>query len=382
MTDGPQPRSSADDGSPEAIAANPELTGGQLARLRAYGSRAELEVGETAFAAGDPTYDLIVIEQGAIEVVRAATANAPEASVVTFGPGAFVGELGILSGQNTYLTARVLERARVHRISPPQLRHLMAEDPELSDLLLRALLARRRRLTAGPAARVLQIIGSELDSEALALRTYAARRVLPHVWLDADSLEGAALMRAATLTTKDLPAVIAPDRTLMRATPGSFAQYLGLAYRPASEEPADLTVIGAGPAGLAAAVYGASEGLRTVLLDAVGPGGQAASSARIENYLGFPTGLSGAELSENAVAQAMKFGAQISAPCEIAALDTNSERLTAVLVDGTRVSSKAMIIVPAPATGRLRSKAGKSSRVPVSITRPPSWKHAGARGSR
>ena len=344
MTDGPQPRSSADDGSPEAIAANPELTGGQLARLRAYGSRAELEVGETAFAAGDPTYDLIVIEQGAIEVVRAATANAPEASVVTFGPGAFVGELGILSGQNTYLTARVLERARVHRISPPQLRHLMAEDPELSDLLLRALLARRRRLTAGPAARVLQIIGSELDSEALALRTYAARRVLPHVWLDADSLEGAALMRAATLTTKDLPAVIAPDRTLMRATPGSFAQYLGLAYRPASEEPADLTVIGAGPAGLAAAVYGASEGLRTVLLDAVGPGGQAASSARIENYLGFPTGLSGAELSENAVAQAMKFGAQISAPCEIAALDTNSERLTAVLVDGTRVSSKAMII--------------------------------------
>ena len=344
MTDGPRPRSSADDGSPEAIAANPELTGGQLARLRAYGSRAELEVGETAFAAGDPTYDLIVIEQGAIEVVRAATANAPEASVVTFGPGAFVGELGILSGQNTYLTARVLERARVHRISPPQLRHLMAEDPELSDLLLRALLARRRRLTAGPAARVLQIIGSELDSEALALRTYAARRVLPHVWLDADSLEGAALMRAATLTTKDLPAVIAPDRTLMRATPGSFARYLGLAYRPASEEPADLTVIGAGPAGLAAAVYGASEGLRTVLLDAVGPGGQAASSARIENYLGFPTGLSGAELSENAVAQAMKFGAQISAPCEIAALDTNSERLAAVLVDGTRVSSKAVMI--------------------------------------
>jgi thioredoxin reductase (NADPH) len=220
----------------------------------------------------------------------------------------------------------------------------MAEDPELSDLLLRAFLARRRSLSAGPAARVLQILGSELDSEALALRTYAGRRVLPHVWLDADSLEGGCLMRAASLGARDLPAVIAPDRTLLRATPGSLAEYLGLAYRQASDKPADLTVIGAGPAGLAAAVYGASEGLRTVLLDAVGPGGQAAASARIENYLGFPTGLSGAQLAENAVAQAMKFGVQISAPCEIAALDTESERLAAVLVDGTHVSSKAVIV--------------------------------------
>jgi thioredoxin reductase (NADPH) len=313
-------------------------------RLRAYGSPDELEIGEAAFAAGDPTYDLIVIEQGAIDVLRAATLNAPEASVITYGSGAFVGELGLLTGQTTYLTARVVERARVHRISPAQLRRLMAEDPELSDLLLGAFLARRRSLSAGPAARVLQILGSELDSEALALRTYAGRRVLPHVWLDADSLEGGCLMRAATLSARDLPAVIAPDRTLLRATPESLAQYLGLAYHQASDKPADLTVIGAGPAGLAAAVYGASEGLRTVLLHAVGPGGQAAASARIENYLGFPTGLSGAQLAENAVAQAMKFGVQISTPCEIAALDTDSERLAAVLVDGTRVSSKAVIV--------------------------------------
>jgi thioredoxin reductase (NADPH) len=167
---------------------------------------------------------------------------------------------------------------------------------------------------------------------------------LPHVWLDADSLDGRSLMRAAALTIADLPAAIAPDRTLVRATPGSLAQYLGLAYRRASEEPTDLVIVGAGPAGLAAAVYGASEGLRTIVLDAVGPGGQAASSARIENYLGFPTGLSGAQLSESAVAQAMKFGAQISAPCEVTALDTGSELLAAVLSDGTRVSSRAVIV--------------------------------------
>jgi thioredoxin reductase (NADPH) len=207
------------------------LSDGQLARLRAYGSPAELAVGEAAFAAGDPSYDLIVIDEGTIEVVRPATANASEVSVVRFGPGAFVGELGLLTGQTTYLTARVVERARVHRVSPPQLRRLMAEDPELSDLLLRAFLARRRRLSAGPAARVLQIIGSELDSEALALRTYAARRALPHIWLDADSVEGRSLMRAAGLTAGDLPATIAPDRTLARARPGTLARYLGLAYR-------------------------------------------------------------------------------------------------------------------------------------------------------
>ena len=342
--DGSMPQPPDDDGSPEALAAYPELSDGQLARLRAYGSPEALEVGETAFAAGDPTYDLIVIEQGAIEVVRPATLNAPEASLVSFGPGAFVGELSLLTGQIAYLTARVVERARVHRISPAQLRRLMAQDPELSDLLLRAFLARRHRLSAGPAARGLQIIGSELDSAALALRTYAGRRVLPHIWLDVDSLEGGSLMRAAALGAEDLPAVIAPDRTLLRATPGSLARYLGLAYRQASDTPADLTVIGAGPAGLAAAVYGASEGLRTILLDASGPGGQAASSARIENYVGFPTGLSGAELAENAVAQAMKFGAQIWTPSEVAALDTESERLAALLVDGTRVSSKAVII--------------------------------------
>ena len=344
IPDGPMARPPAGDGSPEALAAYPELSDGQLARLRAYGSPQELEVGEAAFTAGDPTYDLVVIEQGAIEVVRPATLNAPEASLVTFGPGAFVGELSLLTGQTAYLTARVVERARVHRISPPQLRRLMARDPELSDLLLRAFLARRHRLSAGPAARALQIIGSELDSAALALRTYAGRRVLPHIWLDVDSLEGGSLMRAAALSAEDLPAVIAPDRTLLRATPGSLARYLGLAYRQASDTPADLTVIGAGPAGLAAAVHGASEGLRTILLDAIDPGGQAASSARIENYVGFPTGLSGAELAENAVAQAMKFGAQIWTPSEVAALDTESELLAAVLVDGTRVSSRAVII--------------------------------------
>ena len=125
----------------EAPVVSPELTVDQLARLRAYGTPDVVDVGGAAFAAGDPTYDLVVIEDGVIEVVRPATANAPEASLITFGPGAFVGELGLLTGQTAYLTARVVERARLYRISRAQLRRLMAQDTELSDLLLRAFLA-------------------------------------------------------------------------------------------------------------------------------------------------------------------------------------------------------------------------------------------------
>jgi thioredoxin reductase (NADPH) len=135
-----------------------------------------------------------------------------------------------------------------------------------------------------------------------------------------------------------------PDRILRRATPGDLAETLGLSYRGAgSGSLVDLTVVGAGPAGLAAAVYGSSEGLSTVLLDSVGPGGQAAMSSRIENYLGFPSGISGAELAELAETQALKFGTQLSTPCEIVALDID-EHLHAVLADRAAITTRALII--------------------------------------
>jgi thioredoxin reductase (NADPH) len=151
-------------------------------------------------------------------------------------------------------------------------------------------------------------------------------------------------MEVGSLTTADLPAALMPDRVLRRATPGELASAIGLTYRRGdSSAPVDLTVVGAGPAGLAAAVYGASEGLTTVLLDAVGPGGQAAASSRIENYLGFPSGISGAQLAERAETQALKFGARLSTPCEIVALGID-EHLRALLADGTEIPTRALII--------------------------------------
>jgi thioredoxin reductase (NADPH) len=321
----------------------PRLSDAQLARLRSYGAPQTVHAGEVLYGPGDTTYDFIVIEDATVEIVQPATWDAPEEPLVRFRPGSFLGELNLLTGQAVYLIARVVEGGRVHRITPARFRRLMAEDPELSDILLEAFRARRELLTH-EASRGLELVGSAMDSAALALRTYAARRRLPHLWFDADSFAGQSLVKAASLTSADLPAALMPDRALRRATPGELAEALGLSYRGIdSGGSVDLTVVGAGPAGLAAAVYASSEGLTTVLLDALGPGGQAAASTRIENYLGFPSGISGAELAERAEAQALKFGARLSAPCEIVALDID-EHLRAVLADGTDIPTRALII--------------------------------------
>ncbi len=299
---------------------------------------------DVVFRPGDPAYDLIVIETGWIEIVSPATGEEPEAVVARYGPGGFLGELNLLTGQTAYLTARVVEAGRIHRISRERFRELMADDPEVSDVLLRTFLARRDQLRDSPAARGIEIVGSGISADTLALRTYAARQRLPHLWLDADSLAGRALIRLAPLDAADLPAVITPTQVLRRATPGQLADALALSYRPTTGRPHDLTIIGSGPAGLAAAVASSSEGLTTLLLDAVGVGGQAAASSRIENHLGFPSGISGFDLTQRAALQAMKFGTQLASPCPVTALDTDGEYLRVVLADDTSIDTRAVLI--------------------------------------
>jgi thioredoxin reductase (NADPH) len=162
------------------------------------------------------------------------------------------------------------------------------------------------------------------------------------------------VMAAAELTVADLPAVLMPNLILRRTTPGEFAEHLGLSYHRSADRSIDVAVVGGGPAGLAAAVYGASEGLATVLIDAVATGGQAAASSRIENYLGFPSGLSGAELTGRASIQALKFGAELSSPCKAVSLDCTGGQLRVVLQDGTDIVARSVIL----ATGaRYRSLA-------------------------
>ena len=324
--------------------AYPELTSEQLARLCRYGDERHAEPGDVLFGAGDRDLDLIVISSGSVEIVQVATIGAGEEIVKTYGGGHFIGELNLLTGQRTYLTARVLEPSILHHISPERFRRVMADEPDLSDVLLRAFIARRRTLQRGAGARSIEIVGTSFSAESLALRTYAARQQLAHLWFDSDSVGGQALLSVAGLCAADLPAVILPDAVLSRATPGELAEHVGLSYRPSGDEAVDLTVIGAGPAGLAAAMYGASEGLETVLLDAVGTGGQAASSSRIENYLGFPSGLSGGDLASRAMIQAEKFGARFYSPCRVQELDASDGRLRVLLDDGTAIVSRAVIV--------------------------------------
>jgi len=326
--------------------ASPQLGDELFSRLVSYGTPQETHPGDVLFKPGDVDVDLIVVARGAVDVIRTDTADVPGETVAKVRAGGFVGELNLMTGQNVYLLCKVRDAGTIYRVTTERLRQLMANDVELSDIIFKALIARRELLQHSTSARAVEIIGNPRSAAGLALRTYAARQHLIHVWFDADSPAGEAVMESSGLTENDLPAVVMPGETLKRVTPGGLAQKLNLSYHRSSSKPVDVTIVGAGPAGLAAAVYGASEGLDTVLLDAVGTGGQAAASSRIENYLGFPFGLSGADLTGRAVLQALKFGAQLASPCQAVTLDTDrgDGRLRLHLPAGEFIDSKAVVI--------------------------------------
>jgi thioredoxin reductase (NADPH) len=327
-----------------AAAAHPVLADDLLRRLAGYGSPVEVAAGDLVFEAGDTAPDLIVLLTATVDLVRVATLDAESEVLARYGRGEFIGELNLLTGERTFVSGRVAEPGRVVHVSPEAFRRVMSDEPDLSDALLRAFMARRDRLQLLGGARSIQIVGSPFSAASLALRTFAARQQLAHTWFDADDVDGRSLLRGAGVSTQELPAVILPDAVLRRATPALLAEHVGLSVPHGSGTVVDLAVIGAGPAGLAAAMYGASEGLDTVLLEAVATGGQAASSSRIENYLGFPSGLSGADLTTRATVQAEKFGARVYSPSRVVRLDTGSAPLGLVLDDGTVVHSRAVIV--------------------------------------
>lgn len=329
---------------PVAGPARPVFTDAQWQRFRSYGTPQTVAPGTWLFRAGQETCDMLLVEHGTIDIVRGQTADSPEAVVAHYGPGQFSGEMNLLTGQATYLDARAAEAATVFRISPTDFRRLMDTEPELSDLILRALVARRQDLRDGQAARSIEILAGTASSTTMALRTYLNRQQLPHTWTDYASDLGAILARAAGIGIDDLPAVLTSTAVIRQATPGRLADVLGLSHRPIVGETLDVVVIGGGPAGLAAAVYGASEGLRTLLLDAVATGGQAAASSRIENYLGFTSGIGGSDLTGRAVIQAQKFGARIATPTRVTGLDTTPGHLRVLLDDGTTIDTRTIVV--------------------------------------
>lgn len=320
----------------------PVLDDEQFRRLAEYGAVEHAEVGHDLYTSGEDTYDFFLLQSATVDIVRTATATEPERLIYRGGAGDFLGELNLLTGQHVYLTARVVSAGTVVRIQPAMLRRAIAEQVDIADTLIEAFRERREVIRAA-AGNALELVGRSDAGETLTLRTYVTQMLLPNYWLDAASRPGSSLMRRVGLSEDDLPAAMVNGLVLRRATPRTVAEALGLTYRP-DGRPIDLVVVGAGPAGLAAAVYGASEGLVTVLLDRAGLGGQAAKSSRIENYLGFPHGVSGEHLTRLAMIQALKFGVRIHSPCAVVGLDLSDERRPAILLeDGASIRCRAVI---------------------------------------
>lgn len=330
----------------------PFLSDAQWARLATAAQAQDVSVGDYVFRSGERDYPMILVESGEIEVVRDALRWTDEAVLAVSGPRTFIGELGLLNGQGAFLSARVSKPGRILRLDRSELRRIMNEDDELCDLVLHALWARREALRRGPAAFTLKFVGFEASQQYLALRRFAERLDLVHV---AHTLPPGELgpLEGHGITLDDLPVAFIQGEPIARATPGVVAEQLGLSYQGQADEVVDLVVIGGGPAGLAAAIYGSSEGLSTVLLDAVAPGGQAAATSRIENFLGFPFGVSGGDLIGQASLQALKFGVRLYAPCEAVALEPGADAIDVTLADGRIVRGRTAIVTSGAAYRRL-----------------------------
>ncbi len=320
----------------------PTLDESELAVFDALGTRRAVAMGDYLFRAGDVAYDFFVIVSGAVEIVM--FADGEERIITRHGPGRFLGELNMLTGMRVFLSARVAEPGEVIVVPAASLRHVIATRPSLGDRILAAFIARRTLLMSGAAATI-RVIGSRFSPESLHIREFLSRSRIPHEWMDPDlDAHVESLLAEFGVTPRELPVVIASGSVVRRPTPGALAEYLGLTVGSLPARCFDLVVVGGGPAGLAAAVYGASEGLQTLGLEMVAVGGQAGTSSRIDNYLGFPLGISGGDLTQRAVVQAEKFGAHLTSPCAAESLREEAGHLVVRLSDGADVAGRAVIV--------------------------------------
>ena len=270
--------------------------------------------GEKLFEVGDRDFKFFVVKSGKVEIVDE-SGETPR-TIAVHGPGEFTGDVAQLTGGPAIVNAIARGDCEVYEVSPDALRQLLNHHPDLGDIILQAFIARRQLLRESGEFAGLRVIGSRYSQDTFRVRDFLAKNRVPFTWLDleADPRGEASCSKRFGVSEADTPVVAWGHKLLLRNPSNrELAEALGL-RRPLEQTVYDLVVVGAGPAGLAAAVYGASEGLSTVVLERTGPGGQAGRSMRIENYLGFPTGITGSELAERAAVQANKFGARPARP--------------------------------------------------------------------
>jgi thioredoxin reductase (NADPH) len=320
----------------------PKLDDAQVARLAAFGQQGQAEAGAILFDQGDTLHGVFIVLDGSIEITGI---SRDESVVRVLTRGMFTGEVNQLSGRRSLVRCRAREASTILEIGRESLRRIFQTDATLGEIFLRAFLLRRTYLIAHSAGDAL-LIGSSHSADTLRLRGFLARNGHPHTYVDVEHDPGfQVILDQFAIGVADIPVLICRGELVLRnPTNAEAAECFGLNEGIDEGAVYDLIVVGAGPSGLAAAVYGASEGLNVLVLESTAPGGQAGCSSRIENYLGFPTGISGQDLAGRAFVQAEKFGAHVAVARSARALKCIRPPYTVDLDDGKSVQARSIIV--------------------------------------
>jgi thioredoxin reductase (NADPH) len=321
----------------------PILTAAQIDRIRAGSKVRKVKVGDILFEPGDSNVPFFVLLSGSLEIVQPGLHG--ERPIVTHEAGGFTGEMTMISGRRSLARGRVSEAGEVLEMSNDDFRALVSRDAELGEIFMRAFILRRVELINRGAGNVI-LLGSQHSAQTLHLREFLTRNGHPHTYVDLDSdTSYQELLDHFHVTVDEVPVVICNNKTVLRSPSiQELARCLGLNANITASEIRDLVIVGAGPSGLAAAVYAASEGLDVLVIEAESPGGQAGSSSRIENYLGFPMGISGNELAGRAAAQAQKFGAQVLIANKVTRLNCERRPYELSVDCGQTIRARAVVI--------------------------------------
>ena len=321
----------------------PVLTAEQINRIRPLSRVRKVKAGEIVFEPGDLDISFFVLLSGSMEIVQPGIQG--ERLIVNHDAGEFTGEITMISGRRGLVRGRVTAAGEFLEMSSDQLRTLVARDAELSELFMRAFILRRVTLINRGQGNVI-LMGSRHSAKTLRLREFLTRNGHPFTYVDLDTDNSSQqMLDHFQVTMEEIPVVVCNNRTVLRSPSiQELARCLGLNAHITASEVRDLVIVGAGPAGLAAAVYGASEGLDVLVIEAESPGGQAGSSSRIENYLGFPLGISGQELAGRAAAQAQKFGAKVLIANNVTKLNCDRSPYELIVDCGQVIRSRTVVI--------------------------------------
>ncbi|WP_166830336.1 FAD-dependent oxidoreductase [Thalassoroseus pseudoceratinae] len=298
----------------------PTLSADEMSCLEQLGRVRSFADGEALFSSGDKDFSFFAVKSGAVVIIEDSTGQAHE--VVTHLANTFTGDVDLLTGRPTVVSAVSRGGCEVIEVDAKRIRRMLNEIPSLSDKLLEAFQTRRNLLELTEFQGI-RVVGEPHSKEALRLREFFYKNNVPHTFFECDTDDGRRLLTEFDATPQDTPILACSARVVRQPSLATVAECLGIS-REIPDELYDVLIVGAGPAGLAAAVYGASEGLKTLVVDRVGPGGQAGQSSKIENYMGFPSGLPGAELAHRGYLQALKFGAEFTAPVSVVSMTTQT----------------------------------------------------------